>query len=220
MARPACFIDVDHTLLRVNTGTEWMRWLRRRGEISRLAMARTLGWAVLYRLALLDMPALATRLVAPLEGQPEAEMWQKTTEWFAAEVKPTITRLGLEAIARHRAAGEPVVLLTGGTQFVAEPLARELGLDAALCSRIEAVAGVFTGRFVEPLCVGAGKIHWATAWAERNDVDLARSTFYTDSFNDLPMLEVVGQPVAINPDLRLRRVARQRGWPIDAWDNT
>jgi HAD superfamily hydrolase (TIGR01490 family) len=220
MPRAACFIDVDRTLLRVNTGTLWMRYQRRQGEISRVALARAGVWAVLYRFALLDMDALARRLVADLAGQSEDDMRARTLSWYQTEVKPAITRAGLDAIARHRAAGEPVVLLTGGTQFVAEPLAAELALDGALCSRIEAVAGRFTGRFVEPLCVGHGKIHWATTWARERDIDLRRSTFYTDSFNDLPMLEAVGTPVAINPDVRLRRVARARGWRMEDWAST
>jgi HAD superfamily hydrolase (TIGR01490 family) len=219
-ARAACFVDVDKTLLRVNSGSAWMRYQRRTGEISRLELARAGVWAVLYRLAILDMDRLARRLVQDLEGQPEAAMREKTDRWFRAEILPTVTQAGKDAIARHRAAGEPIVLLTGGSQYVAEPLGQVLGTDAVLCSRIEAVAGTFTGRFIEPLCVGHGKIHWATAWAAAHHVDLARSTFYTDSYNDLPMLELVGTPVAINPDPRLARVARRRGWRIERWDHT
>ena len=101
---------------------------------------------------------------------------------------------------------------------MAEPLAATLGLDAVLCSRLEVEAGRFTGRIVEPLCFGRGKVSWAERWAASLGVDLAASAFYTDSFNDLPMLERVGHPVAVNPDLRLARHARRRGWRISLWD--
>ena len=74
--------------------------------------------------------------------------------------------------------------------------------------------GLFTGEAVRPLCYGAGKVHWVRELAERHGVDLASSYFYTDSVTDLPVLEPVGHPRIVNPDVPLRRVARRRGWPI------
>ena len=77
--------------------------------------------------------------------------------------------------------------------------------------------GKFDGTHQRPACYGPGKVHWAEAFAAANDVDLARSFFYTDSYTDLPMLERVGKPVVVNPDPRLLRTARRRGWPILDW---
>jgi HAD superfamily hydrolase (TIGR01490 family) len=213
----AAFFDVDHTVLRVNSGTLWMKYLRRRGEIGRLELARAGVWALLYKLAVLDMDTLARRLVADLEGQSVDEMRAKADAWWHAEVRATIAPKALAAIEEHRQRGELCVLLTGGSQFVAEPLMHELKLDGALCSQIEHDGARFTGKFIEPLCFGHGKIHWAERWASEQGVDLARSSFYTDSYNDLPMLERVGLPVVVNPDVRLGRVARRRGWPIHNW---
>ena len=215
--RIAAFFDVDRTVLRVNSGTLWMKYLRKRGEIGRLELARAGVWALLYKLAVLDMDTVARRLVADLKGQRVDEMSVKAAAWWHDEVRQTISPRALAAIERHRARGELCVLLTGGTQFVAEPLMHELHLDAALCSRIDSKDGLFTGTLVEPLCFGHGKIHWAEAWAREQGVDLARSSFYTDSYNDLPMLERVGVPVVVNPDVRLGRLARRRGWPIHYW---
>jgi HAD superfamily hydrolase (TIGR01490 family) len=218
--RIAAFFDVDHTVLHVNSGTLWMKYLRRHGEISRLELARAGVWALLYKLAILDMDNLARRLVADLEGESVVEMSAKAAAWWHDEVRPTISPRALDAIQRHKARGDLCVLLTGGTQFVAEPLMRELDLDAALCSRIESLDGHFTGRLIEPLCFGHGKIHRAEQWSKEHDFDLARSSFYTDSYNDLPMLERVGVPVVVNPDVRLGRLARRRGWPIHRWGAT
>jgi HAD superfamily hydrolase (TIGR01490 family) len=217
LPRIAAFFDVDRTVLHVNSGTLWMKYLRRRGEIGRLELARAGVWALLYKLAVLDMDTLARRLVADLEGQSVLEMSAKAAAWWHDEVRATISPRALDAIKVHRQRGELCVLLTGGTQFVAEPLMHELSLDAALCSRIESRGGRFTGKLIEPLCFGHGKIHWAEQWAKEHDVDLARSSFYTDSYNDLPMLERVGVPVVVNPDVRLGRLARRRGWPIHRW---
>jgi HAD superfamily hydrolase (TIGR01490 family) len=214
----AAFFDMDKTVLRVNSGTLWVKFLHRRGEISRWQLVRALGWALQYRLAIIDMVALSQRLVADLGGTLETDMIDKCAFWYRTEVAPTISASARAAIARHRASGERVILLTSATPYVAEPLARALELDAVICSRLEVVGGKFTGRIVEPLCYGDGKVCLAERWAAAHGIDLATTTFYSDSYSDLPMLERVGRPVAVNPDPRLRRAARRRGWPIERWD--
>jgi phosphoserine phosphatase len=92
-----------------------------------------------------------------------------------------------------------------------------LGLSHVVCSRLEVAQGRFTGRPIEPICYGAGKIVWAERFASERNVTLKDCAFYSDSYTDLPMLERVGRPVVVNPDPRLRRAAKQRGWPIENW---
>ncbi len=214
---PAAFFDMDKTVLEVDTGMLWMRFLRQRGEISRWQLARAAGWALQYKLALLDMDTLSRRLIASLEGGDEAEMIEKCLRFFDEHVAPRVSPAARTAIDTHRARGEKVVLLTASTPYVAGPLTRTLELDGMICSRLEVSGGKFTGRIVEPLCFGHGKISWAERFADEHALDLGGSTFYTDSYNDLPMLERVARPVAINPDPRLARHARRRGWPIHTW---
>jgi HAD superfamily hydrolase (TIGR01490 family) len=214
----AAFFDMDRTVLTVNTGTLWFRFLRRRGEISRFQMLRAFGWAMQFKLAVLDLETLSRKLVATMAGQAEEEMIAKSREWYENEVLPTIAPRARATIEEHRARGERVVLLTSSTQYVAEPLARTLDLDGSLCSRLEVEAGRFTGRIVAPLCFGNGKVALAEKWARGAGVDLAASSFYTDSYNDLPMMLRVGKPVAVNPDPRLARAARRNRWPVQIWD--
>jgi len=85
-----------------------------------------------------------------------------------------------------------------------------------LASELEVEAGTFTGR-ARTLCFGRHKVRLAEQWAREHGIDLARSYFYSDSYNDLPMLERVGTAIAINPDARLRRLARQRRWQVREW---
>jgi phosphoserine phosphatase len=85
-----------------------------------------------------------------------------------------------------------------------------------LSSTLEVAGGAFTGK-PSALCFGHHKVTLAEKWADAQGIDLAQSTFYSDSYNDLPMLERVGRPVAVNPDARLRRHARRHGWPIQQW---
>ncbi|MCA9680460.1 MAG: HAD-IB family hydrolase [Kofleriaceae bacterium] len=212
----AAFFDMDRTVLSIDTGTSWMRFLRERGELSRAGMARAVWWSALYKLALLDLETLATRLTADLAGQPEAEMLEKAAIWHRRHVDGTVTPAARRAIARHRERGDLIVLLTGSTQYAAEEVGRSLGIEHVLCSRLEVEAGRFTGRLAD-MCFGAHKVTIAERFAAAHGVDLARSWFYSDSYNDLPMLRRVGNSVAVNPDGRLRRHARATGWRIEAW---
>src|SRR5262245_55091634 len=142
----AAFFDMDRTVLRVNSGTLWMRFLRRRGEISGWQMLRAIGWAAQYKLALHDMESLAERLAAELEGELEQEMVEKCRAWYRNEIVSEIVDPAKHAIDRHRSRGERVVLLTSATAYVAELLGETLAFDGVLCTRLEVQDGRFTGR--------------------------------------------------------------------------
>ena len=97
-------------------------------------------------------------------------------------------------------------------------MAQDLGLDAILCNRFEVDdAGRYTGRPLGPLCYGDGKLSHAEGYAKAQGAALSDCAFYTDSFADIPVMRVVGRPVAVNPDMRLRREAVSRGWEIVDW---
>jgi HAD superfamily hydrolase (TIGR01490 family) len=121
-------------------------------------------------------------------------------------------------VARHRDAGDLVAIVTGATPYVARPLGRELGIDHVVSSELEVDArGVFTGKPIDPLCYAEGKVTRAEKLAQEHGFELSKAVFYTDSLTDLPLLERVGEPIAVNPDPRLKRVAKRRGWRIEAW---
>ena len=123
-----------------------------------------------------------------------------------------------EAIEQHRREGRKLVMLTSSSNYLAELVAGELRFDAVLCNRLEVDAGgTHTGRVIGGVCFGPGKLPHARAEAERLGVPLRDSTFYTDSYSDLPVMEAVSEPVAVNPDPRLRRYAHKRGWRIVDW---
>ncbi len=214
----AAFFDMDNTLLRIETGMSWVKFLRGRGELSPRMFGKALLWSAMYKLAVLDMDAVFTKLIADLEGDSEAEMIAKCEIWYRDHVAPQVAPGALVAIESHRQANHVVVLATGSTQYAATPVAKGVGIDHVLSSRlqVDAASGTFTGR-PAALCFGQHKVTLAERWAQANDVDLEASYFYSDSYNDLPMLERVGQAVAINPDARLRRHARKRGWPVLEW---
>ena len=214
----AAFFDMDRTVLRVNSGVVWIRHLRKAGVMSRMDYVRALGWALRYKLSLLDMHALSARLAMDSAGDAEDELLERCQSWYEEEIAPHVTAPARRAIRHHREAGDELVLLTTSTRYVAGPLGRSLGFEHVLCSRLEVLEGRFTGR-VSELCFGPGKVKAAERWADEHGVDLGASTFYTDSYSDLPMLERVGQPVVINPDPRLARYAAGKHWPVQRWDS-
>ena len=121
---------------------------------------------------------------------------------------------GRRARARDEAAGHVVAIVSGATKFVVRPLAERLRVRHFLYTRLEVENGLFTGRVIEPICFEEGKIYWIQNFIEREGIDLAKSYFYTDSITDLPLLDLVGHPVAVNPDPLLYRTAVRRRWPV------
>jgi HAD superfamily hydrolase (TIGR01490 family) len=216
--RVAAFFDMDGTLVRCNTGTLFIRFLRRRGEITVPRMLRAFGWIAQYKLAVLDMERLSTRLIAEMAGDSEAEMADKCRLFFEDEIAAMVTDGARSAIARHRESGHVLAILTSSTRYLSEKLAERVGIEHVLCTRLDIdAAGRFAGTHVRPACYGPGKVHWAERFAHEHDVDLRESFFYTDSYSDLPMLERVGSARVINPDARLLRHARRVGWEVTRW---
>ena len=214
--RTAAFFDMDHTVLQLDTGVSWMQFLRRRGELSLYRLGETLMWSLKYKLAILDIEALACLVASRFEGDSEQVLVRKHRIWFEAIARPAIAPRAREAIAEHRRRGDMIVLCTGASQFPANALSEALGIEHVLSSRVEVVDGVFTGR-VDNYCFGKHKLVRTEAFADKHNVDLDCSWFYSDSFNDLPLMNRVGTAIAVNPDARLRRHASRRGWRMEHW---
>lgn len=213
----AAFFDVDHTLLAVNSGSRWLRHLWRTGKIRPLRALQALGWLFRYRLALLDLEVVTALAARDYRGDSVAALEAEVREWFVREIAAHVCVEGRARIAEHRANGHVVALLTSGPRFSALPLAELLAVEHVLCTELEAEDGRLTGRHLPPACAGPGKVVYAERFAAARGIDLSRSYFYTDSYSDLPMLERVGHPRVINPDPRLRRRARVRGWEVETW---
>ena len=225
MPRVAAFIDLDGTLLSTSSAVLYMKNLRRRPKgptpfdrISLTSLLKTFWYQVLYNANRIDVDRVVALATAPLRGHPESRMIELCTQWFRDSVEHFIRPEMPSLVDAHKDAGHRVCLLTASTPYVAVPVCERLGIEDWIASRLEVADGLFTGKPVTPVCYGEGKIHWAAQWALDHDIDLAHSFFYTDSITDLPMLKVVGHPVLVNPDRRLRREGKLRGWPIYDFD--
>jgi HAD superfamily hydrolase (TIGR01490 family) len=214
--RVAAFFDVDGTLLTVQSGTLYIGYLRRRGLMSRTDQLR-IYWAFLtYRLGFLNMRRLVDVTSRWLSEREEREVAEHCLDWYRTEVsnffRPSIVSL----VEEHRAAGHVVALLTGGTHYLNDHIAADLGIEHVIASKLEVVDGRFTGKPIPPLCYGRGKLVHAERFAAAHGVDLAGSYYYADSITDMPVLDRVGHPCAVHPDPWLRREVQKRGWRLVA----
>jgi len=217
MAQVGAFFDVDRTLVACNTGRLFLKDLRRRGEISFMRALQAMGWMLKYHLSLIDLDAVAAIMAEQMRGWSEPEFAERCKRWVEDEILPLLLPSALRQIEHHRREGHLLAILSSSVSYVTKPIADTLGLDEVLSTRFEVADGAFTGKLIGPACFGKGKVHWAEEMVARRSIDLQSSFFYTDSYSDLPMLERVGHGVVVNPDPRLKRAAKRRGWPVENW---
>lgn len=216
MAPGVAFLDLDSTLIDVNSGTLWARHEWRVGRLGVLDAARAVWWLGRYALGD-DALELAIEHAASIyAGMSEVEMQAAVSAWFDREVRPRARPGALAAIRAHREAGVRVVLASSTSQFAARCARAEWGLDDAISTRVEVRDGVITGA-LEANGFGHHKLAACERWAAQEGVSLADCTFYTDSYSDVALLEKVGHPVIVDPDRRLARLAAARGWPVVDW---
>jgi HAD superfamily hydrolase (TIGR01490 family) len=218
LTRRAALFDMDRTLLKKDTAALYTQYRRDLGEAGIKDMLRVGWWMMQYTMGVIDAPRVALKALEHFRGREERWLVESCQGWFKEYVLEHVQPKGREAVARHRAQGDVVAIVTGATPYAANPLAAELGIETVVCTTLEVDGdGRFTGRPIEPLCYGAGKVELARRAGERLGFRVEEATFYSDSITDVPLLEVVKTPIVVNPDRRLRRVAQKRGWPIQDW---
>lgn len=135
-------------------------------------------------------------------------------EMFDRIIKPNIFKGVHDLIQRSKEQGNLQIIVTGALDTITRPLAEYLGFDDFVANRLEYMDGIATGRLHKPFIAGANKAMWVRRYAEKHDIDLDRSFAYADSGSDLPLLSVVGNPCAVNPDFRMKTTAKAYDWPI------
>jgi HAD superfamily hydrolase (TIGR01490 family) len=214
--RGAAFFDLDRTLVAGSTTYQFGRAAYRAGLMSRRQMAHDVWEHLVFRLkGSTDQgtDAVKARIGQMLSGAKVRDL-QRLSPTVLAGVLPRLYPRMLELAYAHQDAGRPVFICTAAAQEMAELLALVLTFDGAVGTVAEVVDGVYTGREGGPFNYREGKAQAIRELAEREDIDLAASYAYSDSESDLPMLRLVGHPVAVNPDAELARVARAEGWEV------
>jgi HAD superfamily hydrolase (TIGR01490 family) len=212
----AAFFDLDRTLIRRSSVLALAGTFRRRGLISRVDLARSAFWQVLF--VLRGASAERVRRASEdgmriLDGFSVAEMQRLVGDAMEPVLRPLVYDEPLHLVRRHRERGERVYIVSATLQEIVQHIADDLGFDGAVGSTCEIVDGAYTGRSLRA-AHGEGKAQAIRELAASDGLDLAECTAYSDSHTDVPFLEAVGHPVAANPDRQLRRIARERGWPV------
>lgn len=210
-----CFaiFDVDHTLLNGSTGKELAVSCVKRGIVSPSILMASLFVYFRYRLGHLD-PAILEKGIRRLAGISLQRLSEVAEDIFFSKVKPKLYSRALEFIRRERAAGKAIVLATSAPECVVRPLSECLEVEFLLATKFEAKDGLLTGRFQAEPVFGYGKERKVLEFIYQQESDLACCSFYSDSWYDYPLLERVKEPHVVNPDVKLRRLAQRRGWPI------
>ena len=212
----AAFFDLDKTLMEGSSALHFGRAAYKQGLMSRRQLARD-AWAnIKFRLQGsndADTDALRQRILDSLAGQRVVDL-QRLGPDVLAGILPLLYREMLAEAYAHQDAGRPAYIVTAASQELADVLARVLVFDGGVGMRSEVRDGHYTGRPDGPFTYREGKAEAIRELAAREGIDLAQSYAYSDSESDLPMLELVGHPVAVNPDAELRRVAAEQGWEV------
>lgn len=220
MSETIAFFDLDNTILIGTSGMMYLRYLLKTPEAAFHKKLSAALQAARYRFAMIDYVAVSVKLVDSVSNSSEEVAREVYQHFFDEVLCQHISPLARQRIAEHQAQGHRVAILSAATQYVVEPVAREVGVQDVLCTRLEVKDGLFTGKVIDPPCYGPGKVHYARQFLQQHGAELADAYFYSDSDVDLPLLELVGHPVAVNPDKKLTQLARQRGWPVELFGQT
>jgi HAD superfamily hydrolase (TIGR01490 family) len=212
----AAFFDLDRTLISGSSAFTLAIQARKVGLVPTRDFVKDAGGAIAFKLfgASDDTSdEVKKRILGAVVGQRQVDLMGLNAEILPRlieRVRPEAKRL----LERHRRAGRDTFIVSAAPQEIVEPLAQALGMTGGIGTRSIVDNGVYTGELDGPFCYGAGKVEAMQSLATWNVYDLSQCYAYSDSASDLPMLEAVGHPVAVNPDSKLERHARRNGWPI------
>lgn len=207
--------DLDNTLLAGDSDYEWGRFLVDQGVVDAASYERAnRRFYAQYNAGTLDIHEFARFAYEPLAASSTDSLYRWRAAFIEERIAPLILPRGRALIEKHRAAGHVPVIITSTNRFVTEPIAQALQVDHLLASEPEFKHGRYTGELAGTPCFREGKITRLREWLAQTGQDLEDSWFYSDSLNDIPLLEQVSHPVAVDADETLAAHARERGWPI------
>ena len=215
---PLAFFDLDETLIHGDCSSLWSEQMGRLGWVDpEWFMHKDHELMAAYSRGELAMEDYMAFSLDPMIGRTPEEVAFLVEPWVEDFIEPIIFSDATKTIAEHRAAGDRILIISASGVHLVKPIAARIGVDEVLAIDLELAHGVYTGKTTGVLTYREGKITRLMAWLDQEGENLEGASFYSDSRNDLPLLEKVDFPHVVNPDPVLREKAEQAGWPIHSW---
>lgn len=212
---PLAIFDLDNTLLAGDSDYLWGQFLGEIGAVDRDAYEReNQRFYREYCDGQLDIMEFLAFSLAPLAAHEPEQLTAWHARFMQDKIEPLITTAAEQLVEKHRAAGDTLMIITATNAFVTAPIARRLGIPHLIATEAEREGDRYTGRVAGTPSFREGKVTRLHDWLRSNGGDLDGAWFYSDSHNDLPLLDLVTHPVAVDPDKKLMAQAQARGWPI------
>ncbi len=218
-AQTAAFFDFDGTLVAGYSALVFLREQLLRGHLGPDDLLQLVAAMTNLAIGRTSFPEAMLASVRMFRGVAERSYEQFAQEVFATHLSKIIYPEARALVQAHLRKKHTVVIVSSATIYQVEPAAQDLGIEHVLCTRMEVANGRFTGRLSEPSCWGAGKVKAAEMFCREHGISLRKSVFYSDSYDDLALLERVGEPRVLNPDAKLQNIAIERGWPLQRFQS-
>ncbi len=206
--------DLDNTLLNGDSDHAWGEFLCEKGVVdAEEYRCANDHFFHLYQQGTLDIHEFLEFALRPLTQHSTEQLTALHQEFMQKCIEPMMLDKAAALLKQHKDSGDFLLIITATNSFVTHPIGNRLGVDAILATDPEQIDGQYTGKVAGTPCFQEGKVTRLNAWLKETGHSLANSYFYSDSRNDLPLLELVTHPVAVDADDTLRQIAQQRGWP-------
>lgn len=213
------FFDLDRTLIKGFSAKEFFQTKVLSGRITSREIVAQFAGVMVYAMGNGNFAGLAAMGAQGVKGVEEKTFIEVGEDVYHQHLADEIYPEARALVAAHLAKGHTVAIISAATPYQVNPIARDLNIEHVMCTVMEVKDGIFTGNIVEPACWGDGKAYAAKELAKEYDLDLKKSFFYTDSAEDLPLLEIVGNPRPMNPDTKLSALAYQNDWIVYQLNN-
>jgi len=216
MRKPALVIfDLDNTILNGDSDYAMINYLVHTQALDESAGKQNQLFIEDYQRGELDFDAYTTFALSAYIGMTRSEINEFMLPFVAKVIEPMINTLALKIIHDHGDSGDTILLASATNELIVQPIAQRLDIHNVIGTQVKFINGKCTGEYIPPSALGAGKKLLVQQWMQKNNFDdFSGVTFYSDSINDLPLLEAVDFPKAVNPDAMLEKISLERGWEI------
>ncbi|MGV6816262.1 MAG: histidinol-phosphatase [Thiotrichales bacterium] len=212
--------DLDNTLLAGDSDYAWGQFLVEKGVVDAATYeAANQRFYEDYKRGVLDIHEFAAFAFHPLTEHPIEQLVAWRQQFLEEKIRPIMLSKGIETIEQHRRRGDVILIITATNSFVTQPIAEAFGVSELIATEPERIDGAYTGKILGTPCFQEGKVIRLRQWLDQHTLSLDGSTFYSDSHNDIPLLESVERPVAVDPDKKLLEHAQNRQWKVLSFRN-